>query len=1747
MTSLGPEEEAAVDEPAGGIIFKTLRSALNAARGKLLDRSLRNKLIHTNVASTKARQVRVIDEQSVEIFSLLRSGKSMSFSPGLPSRTGDESDDEGLYIPVAEQLDAEGRAPRHRDLKLQTRLTPEGLQRKLLSLYHESQTLEEEQGVNILYLALGFLQWREAKRSEVDRFAPLVLLPVELLRDGARDRFKLKLRPDDLFTNISMQAWLKEQFGIDLPELSDTEDLSISGYFDEVRKAIGNREGWSVDGDEILLGFFSFSKFLLWRDLDPANWPNAETFLGHPLLTRILVREEEEDDEPPNPLIGDDEILDEVFKPKNLVHITDADSSQAIAIEEALSGRDLVIQGPPGTGKSQTITNIIAGAIQRGKSVLFIAEKMAALEVVHSRLSKAKLEPVCLELHSRKASKTAFLEQIKKAMSAAVPPAWPSAVFDQLEESQAQLRAHSTRLHKAGPNGRSPFQLFGRISLLKGEGTPTPDFDLPGAQDWSQEQLDQNAERCDRLADRLAVAGTPNAHPWRGVGIPAPDLLQQDRLRPVINSLRDELSKATDLEEKVRDLLELTEPLRFADFATAARALAHLSDRPSLSAKFLSSQDVANQRSQILDLLAKGERLAKLRSRATGYREVFDHLSQAESDDALRQAWSHLSSRPAAFDLYLLSEPIVERHEKLSALVDAGERFYALDGELEGKVIAAAFEEDWLPIRRAVAANGKSWFRWLSREYRQAVKSLSSVAQQGMVTTFEDRLSLLDLLLERTKLEADLKSSVEDAQLLGALWKEGKSNWSNLREILNWVALAEAFAPDLQIRTQQLFAASDASSPWPTAFSEQLEVLAVVREAIQLEINIEAASDARAALGELWRSDLSDWESIREGLAWIEGALEFEPKFALRSEGVLVRADEGGELGKQLSEADAATRQASQAVVSDFQINVPESAASGGLDARTPIDALSIAQTWVTEFDRVTEWPAIRDDLSWLNSIGCQALAERVFVGRIGPSLVTSTLLIAASETMWRRLRAEVPELEKTLGDELHRLVAKFRSADLDRIRIASDEVKRAHLDRCPTGSAGAVGLLKDETRKSRRLKPVRKMMEEAGEAVQRFKPVYLMSPLSVAQFLPPGRLKFDLCVIDEASQVRPEDALGAIARCAQLVVVGDDKQLPPTNFFNRMVSDGDDEEEDLDGTSDGSRAAAVKDIESILNLCSRFPERMLRWHYRSEHPALIATSNRKFYKGQLMLPPSVIAGAGDGETGLVFHKVAEGGYERGRSARNELEAEDVAQAVLKHAKKYPDLSLGIGTFSVAQRDAIRDRLDALAAKHPNLDAFLQKGVRDEKVFVKNLENIQGDERDVIFISVGYGRDRDGRLTQQFGPIGRDGGERRLNVLITRARKRCEVFSSLVAEDIKTDGVPKPGVDALREFLKLAKDGFADLPHATERGFDSEFEEAVASAVQSLGYDVHPQVGMAGFFVDLGVVDPRDSNRYLLGIECDGAAYHSSRYARDRDRLRQQILESRGWRMHRIWSTDWFYRQEREIDKIKAALQAALSNASARNSYEVENDSWASATPGPAPVQSAMFDSEAAGAGFAFYELYGELAPELNRMQPHELSTARLAEVVTEIVRVEQPIHQDEVGRRLASAFGLQKSGRRIQEAALRGLQRAENLGDLRSRGQFWRLPETTGVRPRDRSRLPSASTVRKVDSICPTELAAAMTEVLRQSLALETQDLITECARALGFARTGGDISTAIRSALQNELRDSIRVDHLNRIELIN
>ena len=568
------------------------------------------------------------------------------------------------------------------------------------------------------------------------------------------------------------------------------------------------------------------------------------------------------------------------------------------------------------------------------------------------------------------------------------------------------------------------------------------------------------------------------------------------------------------------------------------------------------------------------------------------------------------------------------------------------------------------------------------------------------------------------------------------------------------------------------------------------------------------------------------------------------------------------------------------------------------------VKALSHGQALQNWLDYVR----VRDQVSVM---GFGRMADNVEGNGVPVEQVEDAYYAGIYDVLAREILREQPELGRFSGHAQNALQSQFKEYD-DRLKKLQCEriAWQADQIRIPRGnSRGRVSeytersLLEHECGKKTRHIPIRQLLKRASGALVGLKPCFMMGPMSVAQYLAPGQIDFDMVVMDEASQIKPEDALGAVARGAQLIVVGDPKQLPPTSFFDRVI---DDEEED---------PTAIEESESILDATlPMFLARRLRWHYRSQHESLIAFSNHSFYESNLVLFPSPHNESAD--FGTQYSRVRRGCFV---NRRNLEEAKIISEAVREHFRHRPGETLGVVAMSAEQRDQIERSVEVLAKEDFVFQEWLEKDEqRQEPLFIKNLENVQGDERDVIFISMTYGpHEPGGQVYQRFGPINSDVGWRRLNVLFTRSRKRMHVFSSMGSEDIVVGANSRRGVKALRDFLAYGETGI--LHHIegwTGRAPDSDFEIAVANAVKKEGFECVPQVGVAGFFIDIAVVDPGNPGRYLMGIECDGATYHSAKSVRDRDRLRQTILERLGWRIRRIWSTDWFKNPYAEIQPI---------------------------------------------------------------------------------------------------------------------------------------------------------------------------------------------------------------------------------------
>jgi len=568
-------------------------------------------------------------------------------------------------------------------------------------------------------------------------------------------------------------------------------------------------------------------------------------------------------------------------------------------------------------------------------------------------------------------------------------------------------------------------------------------------------------------------------------------------------------------------------------------------------------------------------------------------------------------------------------------------------------------------------------------------------------------------------------------------------------------------------------------------------------------------------------------------------------------------------------------------------------------------------------------WSGIREWCSWQKARNeAIGLGLSRVVEKIESAAGASTEALVLFECSFQRaLFFAILENDKTLrnfyGNEHNENIKQFRDLDVHLAKLTRDIIRARLAAGVPRDHAAndvskmEIGLLRKEIGKRMRHIPVRQLINRIPTLLPRLKPCVLMSPLSVAQYLDASHETFDVVIFDEASQIPVWDAIGAIARGRQLIIVGDPKQLPPTSFF----SAGTDEEDDL-------TPEEYKDMESILDelMTLGLRHKRLRWHYRSRHEGLITFSNRQYYDNDLLTFPSPEREIG----GVRFHHIPDARYDKGKSRTNRKEAETLVRELVLRLRD-PSISprsFGVVTFSQAQQALIENLLDEERRKYPEIECHFgdDPPVEGEPVFVKNLENVQGDERDVILFSICYGMDEAGKISMNFGPLNREGGERRLNVAVTRAKHEVIVFSGLRGEQIDLTRTQRRGVKDLKYFLEYAEGGPIALISATNgaslEDVDSEFERMVANRIRKAGYDVHHQVGCSGYRIDLAVVDPSASGKYLLGIECDGATYHRAATARDRDKLRQAILEGLGWKLYRIWSTDWWHNADTEMSKL---------------------------------------------------------------------------------------------------------------------------------------------------------------------------------------------------------------------------------------
>ncbi|MFA5976600.1 MAG: DUF3320 domain-containing protein [Elusimicrobiota bacterium] len=1576
---------------------------------KLLDLTTRNRLLHV---PDSAKAIRLICPDPAALEDQLAEGKRIRIVAMPDLEAGGR--DSALYEQQNREnlREAYARNALNRAEVLAT-LEKTKLEAALVDMYRKARSDLDEGGANTLFLAIGFLKWKKAADDPKSYSAPLILLPVRLERKSAVSGVTMTMLDEDPRFNLTLLELLRHDFELNIPGLdgdlpTDQSGIDVAGIWNKVRHAVRDMPGFEVTA-ELVLGTFSFAKYLMWKDLTDRSEQLMQSPMVHHLLERKIGGEGfRSPGEFPRP-----EQLDAQVEPGKLFTPLPADSSQLAAVVASASDHSFVLDGPPGTGKSQTIANMIAHNLALGRRVLFVAEKMAALDVVKRRLDEKNIGEFCLELHSSKASKVEVLKQLERAWDtrdALSQEEWRIEA-ERVHELRSKLNGVVGVLHKRWPNGLTVHQAMGRVIRDATPSTP-----------------------------RLAWPGSTRH-----------DAAQIARLRDIARRL-DLNRQAAERSPGDFSLLRHSEWSNAWQESVAANAHAMLSAMDLCQTAFI----------QVLDLT----KMPLEREEFTCIPALlgFTRLLPDAYGLDLRFAFSPESASKQAAAKKAIS--FIREYSSIE-----GSLSFPYDREAAHRLHIEDIQRHW------DAAAHKFWFL-ASLAKKKVARQL---ALAGGVTNLPDVAGDLPKLRRICGLHAEVDSLSPDLQ--------GMPGWAGLATNIPKISAAMKLADEIRASLVGL-----AKAP---------EHLVLLRRAAAFLI-VEG-NDLLAPVG-----------AIAGAVALLKSAYErLQLAFIQFTElsGTAVDAT-----------ADLKTlRGTAQAIIgSEFQL-----------------------KAWC-------DWCRVRDEAE---ALGLSPLTDAVLDRSVAYGSIIDLFEVAYAR--WFAIGAidDEPLLRGFVPAEHMSDIEAYRRVD-DQLANLSSRYIRAKLcglipDKNEVAASNGFRVLRHQLQLTRPSKPVRQLAMEMGDVMSKLAPCMLMSPLSIAQYLPADQGLFDLVIFDEASQIAPWDAIGSIARGKQVVVAGDPNQMPPTSFFNRGAGAGDDDTEE--------------DMESILDEClgAGVPSHRLTWHYRSRHESLIAFSNHNYYDNELITFP-----AAETRASAVEWRRVQGVYAKGKGRNNQIEAKAIVEETVRRltdpAFVASGKSIGIITLNGEQQKLVSDLLDQARAEHPEIEPYFQLD-QSEPVVVKNLETVQGDERDVIILGIGYGPAEPGAqvMSMNFGPLNREGGWRRLNVAVTRARQEMLVFTSFDPSMVDMNRTSARAVHDLRHFIEFAQRGpraLAEAVHGSVGAYDSPFEQYVADGLRAKGWNVVPQIGVSRFRIDLGVIHPDHPGDYLVGVECDGATYHSAATARDRDKVRSAILEGLGWKLLRVWSTEWWVDRTGALERLHVAItdmldKSRINATAAAEAVKKAMKAVAEALPlqpdavvldtgakielggrsGEPKASASVLDEpvmrfadNASSAPVAvthrayrvatYPDLVDQLKPDLF-YDPSYGTT--LATLIQRVLHQEAPILDTLLVQRVARAHGFQRAGRLIRERVLDLIKQNHHIQPDPLHGHFVWM-QFDDVEGWDCFRVPATTEdARSIEEIGMHELRSAARTVI-------LGDRAAEVARIFGVKR----VTTQARSRIEHAIR---------------
>lgn len=1634
-----PDPTTKLSSPVSSTLDENFDRRFERWKRELLDTSKRNKMI--NYRETKRTTLRILEPEASELFNRLAfSEKPLTFQKPVSKDA-----DRRTYSMIALMETLSYTLNVHSgDIK--TAGTIAESDNTLKNLRAKAKLAREEQGANILYLCFGFIYWREQNREGSPWLkSPLLMMPVSLGLKSLSSPYTINRCDDDIEVNPTLAHLFNAEYRINLPAFDLKNGRSFNEYLAQV-ETLADKRGWKV-AREVSLGLFSFQKISMYHDLDN----NRELIVSHPVI-RAMVG----DTSALGALPAHAESFDfDGVKPGEWHEVVDADSSQEEAILLSKLGFSFVMQGPPGTGKSQTITNIIAEALADGKKVLFVSEKVAALQVVLKRLTEVCLADFYLPLHDYKASKKQIVDSIGANLRLDDEYADGSSFKDltRLFRERNFLNTYASELHRhVMPLDQSVYMAFGQLAKL--EHATALEFSINNPAEVSKDEYASILYCVSAYEKALrGMDGKLSDNPWFRTKATSPSQIYKTQLMRETDGLSASLRRLSDLSGGIAAQLGVKKVTGFSDVRKLFDISGAVISMPSYMSRTWFNSDIS----------ARGQKLlGEARRHADRLRRYNDIVLSSWNDSVLSidtekiqnlfcggSSWIYISEGDAPIEKRLAeqkeaAEGLKKRIKEMLSAYHAGLQTISYNqpdtaGNIRMlhrvlRLIAEApyMQASWFdprrnteiaPLIKEAARHSASVTALRDELLKNWEPTVFNIDADGMLNRFKteyvglfhtwksgykediktlrlhsravglkiSELEVIEFLRKLKELNAEKAWFTANEEALSAVMGnqclDATANWSRVcesmskaREITNEFPYAsipeetvaallhitdslqlsgEAFGlleeelrscrcicefsddcdiakdvlpkvsffiDNLSMQTQyaaEFVAAKNDSTLFYEDIVSLLSNVAAVQE--ELAWFDETDDGLKYLLAGKYMGAESDWDAVSNGLtaasrlvALFEGAVP-ETIVRIACDQDAVGASFCADVS-ELSKLAADTEPKIRAFSAQFD--------SDDFEAQSLSDVADHYDACMDGFDKLSKWLDYVETRTYCDAHGLSDFTARI-ADLDNTVLDVQTAFERGFYVQW--LNQQLPSLPaiQSFRRRTHEQRAEnFAKLDTKQREIAKMAIRERVISAYPdfdcAASAGSeLTVLKRELVKKSHIMPLRRLFRTIPKLLTTLKPCFMMSPLSVAYFLDADVYRFDMVIFDEASQIFPQDAIGAIFRAKQVIIAGDTKQLPPTNFF--AASTGNDDY-DYDEASD------EEVYDSILEEASNIlPNRTLLWHYRSRHEHLIAFSNQEIYQNALITFPS--SNESEPDTGVEFVHVDEGYYEPFPQNRNVPEARRIVELVKEHIEKHPNRSLGIIAFSEKQQRAISLEIQRFREKHSKYEAFFAED-REDEFFVKNLENVQGDERDTIFFSVGYAKTKEQKangkpMAMRFGPLGVSGGERRLNVAITRARINIKLVSSILPSDIDLSKMKSDGIRMFRSYMEFAMNGETALATAHKNVRPDDFADSIARFVREQGFKVQQYVGCSGYKIDIAVKHPSDSfEQFIAGIECDGYSYASAKTARDRDRLRSSVLKNMGWRLYRVWSAEWYKNPEVEGWKLVAFLQESIEDCS---------------------------------------------------------------------------------------------------------------------------------------------------------------------------------------------------------------------------